>query len=422
MKKIDIHNRERTNRTLKKRLENADICSENKYLIKKFIKYKIEESEISVLRQNKYFSTLRIIAEKFKECYKDKLFKESTKEDFNSLLKYIFSIKIRHGGSDKKPTLKPMSPATREDYAIQLKTFLTWMDENNYPVKGEWIKVPRREKPKRLRPDELLTWEDIVKLSRAAMNTRDRALVQVLFESGGRIGEVLTMFLCDVEVRHDGSALILHLRESKTDIRGLCIIKSAPALVEWIEKHPIKDNPDAPLFCTLDKNNNSVEYNSINKVLRDLRARCPDMKNKKVNPHHFRKSAASYFSHVGLTEFEVKKRFGWVMSSKMFDIYVHPDENRINDKLMEMNGLIEKTPEQKQKEDEKSNPWKCGWCAHKNPAGTDFCSTCKRAKKFNKEGYKENLNPDETKLIQELKAYIDEQILSALNNQTKNQI
>src|SRR3990170_1809035 len=94
-------------------------------------------------------------------------------------------------------------------------------------------------------PEEILTEDDIKKLVESANNLRDKAFILVLYESGCRIGEILSLRIRNVQFDDYGAALIVN---GKTGDRRVRIILSAPKLASWIEYHPLKKNTDAPLW------------------------------------------------------------------------------------------------------------------------------------------------------------------------------
>jgi len=387
MKKVEIYNnREKQKAAVLKKLHESNISEADKKLILEFVNYKTEEDRIGIIRQNKYLMHLRILAEHLK-----KPFDNATKEDIKKLLNEMYSMNVKRG-----ETVKKISESSKADYTIILKTFYKWLKGTEKPEETAWIK-PISVKKKRLRPDEIIQWEDAVLLSKSAMNPRDMAFPQVLWECGGRIGEILTLKICDVEFVNSGDALVLHLRESKTELRAIVIVKSAPALINWLENHPTRNNKDSQLWVKVTKPDKIMNYTTARKVLIDLKRRSG--LDKPVNPHHFRKSGASHFSHL-LTESETKKRYGWTQDSSMLQLYCFPDENRINEKIMQMEGITEKTPEEKQKENENLKPKRCAWCNKLNPVGQEYCVLCKRP-----------LNSEQNLLQSQIKETIDTGIL-----------
>lgn len=376
---FDINKKEIKVKSAKRKLLEANICKKNKELILKYVKYRVLADNLGLDRQYKYMIYLRVIAE-----YLGKPFDKATKKDIEKLLEKIYNKEAKWG--EKKGRLSVWG---KHDYARILKTFFKWLKGCENPKETSWIK-PLKPEMERLRPDEILTWDDVVKLSRAAMNPRDQAFPQVLWETGARIEEILTLIIKDVEMVNNGDALRLHFRKSKTIVRSPIIVRSAPALLNWIEKHPLKNNKEAPLWVKVNKNDKPMDYQTARKILKDLKER--SKLDKPVNPHNFRKSSASFYSHY-LSPAELKSRFGWKQSSKMLDIYCFPDEEKVNGKILEIEGIKERKIE----ENKETKPKKCNWCEKVNPAGADFCILCKRP-----------LNPEKNLLASQLVELMDE--------------
>ena len=362
---FDIYDRKKRKESLLRKLHDSGISGTDKDLILGFIKFKTDEEQIEISTVSRYLCTLRILSENLQGSFVD-----LTKDKVKSLLETICNRSVKRGSGE----LKPMTVANKYNYAHGLKIFLVWMKKEGYPVDPDWVMVPAHPKiRRRLGTDEILTWEDIVLLSSSAMNPRDRAIIQVLFDSGLRIEELLTLLIKDVEFVHNGNGVVLHLRKSKTVVRNVGIVRSAPALIDWLNLHPKKLQVDGPLFVNLSYPHSFMSYNSVNKALRDVRNR--SVLDKPVNPHTFRKSAASHCAHM-LTESESKERFGWVQSSKMLDIYVHPNETRVNNRFMELEGVVEAGV--KPQQEVAIKPQTCMWCNKVNPLGVAYCLQCKR--------------------------------------------
>jgi len=378
---FDIHRRKERRKSAERLLLEAKICKKNKDLILRYVRYRTLADNLSVARQNKYLHYLRILAENL-----EKPFDKATKEDVEKLVEKIYQRDVYRGKNKKKP-----SEWTKYYFVVILKTFFRWLKKCDKPEETDWIRPPKPEAP-RLRPDVILTWKDVVKLSKAAMNERDVALPQVLWEVGGRIEEVLTLELRDIERVNGGEALKLHLRKSKTEIRSPIVVRSAPALLNWIEKHPLREDKNAPLWIKTNRNDKPMEYATARKVLKDLKRR--SKLDKPVNPHNFRKSSASFYSHY-LSPAELKNRYGWRQSSRMLDIYCFPDEDRVNGKILELEGIRDK----KIKEKKDIKPKKCNWCQKTNPAGAEYCVLCKRP-----------LNPEKSLMTNQLIGSMDSEV------------
>jgi site-specific recombinase XerD/ribosomal protein L40E len=248
-----------------------------------------------------------------------------------------------------------------------LKKFFRWLrGTEEYPKEVKWIK-PGNVKNNSL-PEELLTDEEIKAMAAFAQNQRDKALVLVLYESGCRIGELLTLRIKHVEF--DGYGAIL-LVSGKTGSRRVRIIASAPSLSAWLDSHPFKSNPSAPLWIVLGTRNHHemMSYGSVSSLLRRLAKRAGVKKG--VNPHSFRHSRATHLASK-LTEAQLKELFGWVQSSDMAATYVHLSGRDVDNALLKLHGLAQN----EKKEEEVLKVKICERCKEKNDPVSNFCRRC----------------------------------------------
>ena len=351
-KKWDIHHRDKKYERAMKALKDSKICKENKDLILRFVRHKRIGENLSVARQTKYLHYMRILAELL-----EKPFDRATPEDIEKLLEKVYNRPVKRG-----ETIKEASPWTKRDMAILLKTFYRWLKKTDKPKETEWIKPMTIEDPV-LGPDDLLTWEDIEAMGRVSMNLRDEAFVKVLWESGCRIGELLSLRICDIEQK--GKGVVIRLRESKTKKRKILLVRSAGFLIRYRNSHPHKEDKTYPLWINL-QTHKQLDYAAAAHAIKRLAKKAK--LNKPVNPHTFRKSAATYYSRY-LSPAELKSRFGWKQSSKMLDIYLHPDEEEVNKRILEIEGVEEK---EKPKVRFKS----CHACGTLNPLDAENCCLC----------------------------------------------
>ena len=141
-----------------------DISPENKELILTFDTY-IASTGIKASRRFKYFIVLRWFSKNL-----GKSFKDAKKEDFIRIIGELED-------SD-------YADWTKSDYKVLTKRFYKWLKGNDeeYPAEVRWMKCPPKNKLTKL-PEELITEEEVKKLADAAVKPRDKAYVQVLYES-----------------------------------------------------------------------------------------------------------------------------------------------------------------------------------------------------------------------------------------------
>jgi integrase/recombinase XerD len=229
------------------------------------------------------------------------------------------------------------SPRTVADHLTVIKTFWKWLEGKDeiYPEKVAWIKARYSNRKIRL-PEELLTNEDIDALVDAASNVRDKAFISILYDSGCRIGELLTLRI--KHVRFDSSGAVVMV-DGKTGQRRVRIIHSTPRLLNWIEHHPAKTDPEAFLFVSIGTKNHCKQlcYESISNMLRRTAQKAGVR--KRVNPHLFRHSRATFLAKH-LTEAQMKEYFGWTQASDMAAVYVHLSGRDVDSALLKLAGSL----------------------------------------------------------------------------------
>ena len=155
----------------------------------------------------------------------------------------------------------------------------------------------------------------------------------------------------------------------KTGGRRIRVISSEPYILEWINKHPDKDNPEA--FVWLRNNGNEMlEYPAFCKALRVAAIRAGIK--KKVNPHNFRHARATYLASK-FTEQQLKVFFGWTRASDMASVYVHLSGKDVDDALLNVYGLSQTTEKNRIT---KLKPITCLRCNTQNEVTNKFCKLC----------------------------------------------
>ncbi|MEW6328549.1 MAG: tyrosine-type recombinase/integrase [Candidatus Micrarchaeota archaeon] len=251
-----------------------------------------------------------------------------------------------------------------------MKTFFQWLykrPKGEYPSMVKWMELNKNGRKKL--PEEILTPEEVKALISATKRTRDAAIAHVLYESGARVGELLALKLKHVEFDEYGAKLIL---SGKTGMRRARLIDSVPRLSQWINEHPLKNNPEAPLFVgkTSEK---GISYRGVIARILKSAARRAGIK-KRIYPHLFRHSRATYLAK-DFTEQELKIIFGWTGGSEMPATYVHLSGADVDKKICEKQGVVKKdAPEEK--ENNLFKPRECYRCGTKNPADGKTCSSC----------------------------------------------
>ena len=254
---------------------------------------------------------------------------------------------------------------TKKDYKVAIKRFYKWVNgDAEYPKLVTWIKANVKRSRQKL-PEDLLTEEDIKKIVSCATNSRDKAILFMLYESGARIGEIANLKVKDVIFDSDGTLIIV---DGKTGMRKVRLVASETYIKSYLNDSRHIDNPESPLWLKSDKK--AITYPAIMKVVRTT-VENADIK-KKVTPHLFRHSRATYLAKY-FTEAQLCQYLGWTQGSDMPRTYVHMSGRDTDDALL---GLYGKKKIEEHKEKSILIPLTCPRCESTNSPTALFCSKC----------------------------------------------
>ncbi|MDA0524223.1 site-specific integrase [Methanococcoides alaskense] len=258
-------------------------------------------------------------------------------------------------------------PKTVHNDVVDLRLFFKWFSPDNDFFDGIKTRSPKNNLP----VDELIVQEDVKKLVETCKTQRDRAIVMMLWDSAARANEILSLNIKNVQFDRHGCSIIVN---GKTGMRKLRLIDSVPDLQAWINQHPFRDNPDAPLFVTSRNYGAEPKSLDIRTVQNMLKTNAENAGLKKnVHPHALRHGRLTELVKQGFKEMELRIFAGWEADSKMPAVYIHLSGDDVENKLLAINGIIEDDVEKKK---EVLKPIKCPRCKTKNPHDAKYCSSC----------------------------------------------
>jgi site-specific recombinase XerD/ribosomal protein L40E len=235
------------------------------------------------------------------------------------------------------------------------------------PSEVSWISLAVKDKDSRVTPESLLTPEDFTAIVKATTNKRDRAMVYVLFEAALRPGELLTMQIGSVVFKEE---YCLIAAKGKTGIKRIPLVLSCKHLLDWLEDHLNRCEPEAPLWCALDNNHQGkrLSYRHFRMIIKRL-AKKADIK-KDIWPYLYRHTSLTAMAKV-FTEARLEQFAGWTYGSKMTSRYVHFSARDLEDAILELHGLKTTT-----NNTNLAKLIQCPRCNTQNPFGTIRCTKC----------------------------------------------
>ena len=265
------------------------------------------------------------------------------------------------------------SPSYLNFVRTVLKYFFKWLaGGEDYPECAKWIKIKRVQRE--LDPRDILTEEEIYQMIRAAEHPRDRALIHVLYESGGRISEIRNLRVRDVTFEFVGDDKILTAKlmitsgmtKGKERGKHLRLVDSAQVLQEWLTVHP-DPKPKHPLWVSLHSNVGKMLHQAtIRRMLKRVARRVEIT--KPIHPHAFRHAQVTASAKY-LADQELKKKFGWTPGSQMLRVYSHITDRVVEEKELEMRGVTKVQDQSKRY----LTHVKCPQCGRMYSAGKRIC-------------------------------------------------
>ncbi len=223
---------------------------------------------------------------------------------------------------------------------------------------------------RRFYPSDLLTEEEVNSMIQAAGWIMVKGAIALVDEVGPRPGEFLNMKVKDIMFAEEKVICRLaHEGRGKTGERLILIIKSVPLVTAWLNAHPFRSDPEAPLWIGFSSTNRYEQwsYAAFKKILRELGKRAEVR--KKVMPYLFRHTAATRDARLAFTEAQLCMKYGWVLGSKMPRVYLHMSNADLYGKIEEAYGGVPAKPPEPQtltcarcKRANHRSQRLCGWC------------------------------------------------------------
>lgn len=297
------------------------------------------------------------------------------------------------------------SPKTKQDFIKDIKLFWKWLfpekdskgriDDTSFPYVVRHLST-RIDRSKEVSRNDRLTIEEIEKLFDYFSNDiQMEAYLRVSFESLIRPQELLYVKLKDIEVNDEH--IKIHISEhGKEGIGWSFIVDSRKFLLDWINKHPYKNNNNSFLFiCESNRyKGQQLKPHLINRKLRKvLKILNID---KELTCYSLKRNGVTYLRAIGIDDLIIQRQARWT-SSRQLKVY---DKTTSEDALhlyLVKKGIV------KDENLTKLSPLnrQCHFCTAVNPSTNRFCDNCKRSLDI-----KEIISQFDPKLLDEQKLFV----------------
>ncbi|MFB6242050.1 MAG: tyrosine-type recombinase/integrase [Candidatus Nanosalina sp.] len=192
--------------------------------------------------------------------------------------------------------------------------------------------------------------KQIMRILDETQNDRDLALYHLLYEGALRPQEILSLSISDLSWTSQGVRVNVN---GKTGNRQILVVECKDHLRRWMERHPLADQRNAPLWTDLnvdsDKKMEELRMNydyfriKLKRLSKKADVRTYQEKGKtrtEVYPYLYRHTRLTELARE-LSESSLKAYAGWTQGSDMAEVYVHLSGRDIDDQILSIYGLDE---------------------------------------------------------------------------------
>lgn len=253
----DIHNFGDQFQYQLEKLNETDIDERDREAIREFIRYQDTQRDLAVSTNVNNCSDLRLSAERA-----DTPLVEMERSDVDALL-----FQYKHD--------REMAEGTLRNYRKALRKFFRYRG-CDWAEEIEIGSIPDRE----VDQDKVLSQDEVDRLREAADHPRNKALLEMLLDTGLRVSAIGTLRVGDVEL--GGRAGTVTLNQEAAGRKGASgkrpLTWSKPYVANWLDVHPRADTPGAPLFHRLtkpnggwdDEDDGALSYYHLQRVLKQI--------------------------------------------------------------------------------------------------------------------------------------------------------
>jgi len=266
--------------------------------------------------------------------------------------------------------------ATQRTLLIIVKRFLLWLCDSEYTPSLDAKKL----KKVTIKPvgtyktaEDILANHEVQNVINATKNIRDRTLLELLYDSMGRIQEVATLRWGDITFHENYATVTL---QSKTETPRKVPIYTAHVSLRQLKNYTSHTEPSNYIFAARDSNGEKcIAYAGVRQMVQKAAERAGITKN--VTPHLFRHTRITDLMRMGISEQSIKMMAWGTVSTDMLKVYAHLTPSDVENEMNQMYGIS--TSSKLQAVPDIATPVQCKKCGLINPKSHQFCGGCTAA-------------------------------------------
>lgn len=191
------------------------------------------------------------------------------------------------------------SKVTIDNIRRNVSSFFSWLEEENYILKSPMRRIHKIKTNQQVK--EVISDEEIEKLRDKCSCVRDLAMIDLLYSTGMRVGELVNLNITDVDFENRECVVF---GKGGKERKVYFDAKAKLHLQNYIQSR-VDSNP--ALFVTLDAPFDRIKISGVEIRIRELGR---SINISRIHPHKFRRSMATRAIDKGMPIEQVQKILG----------------------------------------------------------------------------------------------------------------
>ena len=191
------------------------------------------------------------------------------------------------------------SRTTVDNIRRNISSFFSWLEEEDYILKSPMRRIHKIKTKKVVKT--IISDEEIEHLRDACANLRDVAIIDLLYSTGMRVGELVKLNREDIDFEKRECIVF-----GKGD-KERKVYFDAKAKIHLQEYLVSRDDDNSALFVTMDKPHDRLKISGVEIRLREL-GKITNI--DRIHPHKFRRTMATRAIDKGMPVEQVQKLLG----------------------------------------------------------------------------------------------------------------
>ena len=191
------------------------------------------------------------------------------------------------------------SNTTIDNIRRNISSFFSWLEEEDYILKSPMKRIHKIKTRNVVK--SVISDESIERLRDNCESKRDKAIIDLLYSTGIRVGELVNLNISDINL--EGRECVVYGKGNK-ERKVYFDAKAKVHLIDYIES---RDDDKEALFVTLDAPHDRLKISGVEIRLRELGRK---LNLEKIHPHKFRRSMATRAIDKGMPIEQVQKILG----------------------------------------------------------------------------------------------------------------